>query len=468
MTALFFDLETSDRNTIGQIINYSFIEVDGSFAPRSELSGLIKISRLQLPSPDAILANRTDVERHQQDAVDREREAMRKIFEYIKGVIERTRGPVSLIGYNSNRFDIPYLRTSLIRNGFNPYFGGKLNGRDLLQLVRKLSACHPDFPRPNEPDEQGKARLSLTLQSVARAFGLLEGVQRHESREDVLLTIRVAEHCARIFGGDVRSFEAYEVSGITERGTIRWMRTPCYETDGTGRHISTPYALLDADHRSSLWINLERFAAGEGRASISWYGRSTGAFVVDRESPQVTPEQRELAQKALLEYSTLTLKNFFSASSCDIEQDIYRLDFDGIEALRAALWDRNTIPMSKLKEPREVRVLYLRHALAHYEWGSGKDEEVERKLRAYALYRYGGELQLVKQLPSPGEQIRSATHHDTWQALTSRIAALLSERNDGADQQLLRALMRFYESSDIARVARAEFDSGSAGVSAVS
>lgn len=48
--AIFYDLETTDREFVGQILNYSFILVDEQLNVVRELNGDIRISRLQLPS----------------------------------------------------------------------------------------------------------------------------------------------------------------------------------------------------------------------------------------------------------------------------------------------------------------------------------------------------------------------------------------------------------------------------------
>ena len=212
MYAVFYDLETTSKNTIGQILNYSFILVDDEMKPIGELSGLVKMSRLQLPEPGAILANRTDVVEHQKVAVDNEPTAMKKIEQFISKCIQTAQGAIAFVGYNSSRFDLGYLRTSFIRNGINPYFKGLLSSRDLLHAVQKAYLTSAEFRDAVQKQCRGEKRLSLSLQTVSHALGLLEGVQAHESREDVLLTIRLAvwlkEHCTI----DVRSYEAYEAA----------------------------------------------------------------------------------------------------------------------------------------------------------------------------------------------------------------------------------------------------------------
>jgi exonuclease I len=137
MFAVYYDLETSDKHAVGQILNYCFILVDDQLSLLDELSGLVRISRLQLPDPGAILANRTDVLAHQKRAHECEAEALGRIRCFIERCAQRASGNVALVGYNSSRFDLGYLRTSFIRNGQDPFFGGKTLARDLLHGVHK-------------------------------------------------------------------------------------------------------------------------------------------------------------------------------------------------------------------------------------------------------------------------------------------------------------------------------------------
>jgi hypothetical protein len=76
-------------------------------------------------------------------------------------------------------------------------------------------------------------------------------------------------------------------------------------------------------------------------------------------------------------------------------------------------------------------------------------------LRQYALYRYGGELQLVRNLSKKDEESDSDYHpllSDMVLRLTqSREAAAINHNVD--DQRLLDSLERYIRESDIARVA---------------
>ena len=128
MISIFFDLETSTTEPIGQILNYSFIATDDKFEIIDECSDSVKISPLELPVADAILANRIDVIEHQKHNYLNETLSMKKIFDFFTKMIEKNKGEkIVLIGYNSLKFDVPYLRTSMIRNGLSPYFRGKIN-----------------------------------------------------------------------------------------------------------------------------------------------------------------------------------------------------------------------------------------------------------------------------------------------------------------------------------------------------
>ena len=169
MRYVIFDLETSDLNCVGQILNFAFVEVDENFNLKSSLRDKIKICPMQLPMPEAILSNRIDVIEHQKEATETEFSAMCKIYNYIESLCEYE--PVRLIGYNSNSFDIHYLRTSLIRNGFNPYFGGQLTYGDLLHAVNRLAVSNDEFLSKLKRKDNGKP--SMSLEPVCRAMGLM-------------------------------------------------------------------------------------------------------------------------------------------------------------------------------------------------------------------------------------------------------------------------------------------------------
>lgn len=457
--AIFYDLETSDQNPIGQILNFSFICVDKDFKIVDEFSDDILISRLQLPSPQAILANRVDVLEHQKTAKLSEKMAALKIAQFIDKQIGMY-GRASLIGYNSSKFDLPFLRTTLIRNGINPYFFGKLNYRDLLLLSRKLSVSVKDFPR-----FAGKTndRISLSLETLTNYFGLLEGKQVHSSREDVMITIELAKLYKEKFGFDVRTYEAYEANTLhasARQGKVYRQYFPNYDlaavSGTTAFNVEAACTLLDADHKYSLWIDLERYVQGMGRKSISWYSQQTSSFFTDKKELD-SLELRETAKKALQEFKSINLKNYFGKSTCDIEQDIYRLDISMINNLNDVIWqsDKNG---SKSRFTKEAKIIHLRHELANYAWGNKSDKAVEDMLRQYGTYRYGGKMPINKFKDTDQDGMEMGdTYHIGLKELFQ--AAESPECNSNADdKRLMQSLKQFYLNSDIYRICSQELE----------
>ncbi len=456
MSAIFYDLETTDKIFVGQILNYAFIEVDDNYNIRSELCGLVRVGRLQLPSPEAILANRVDIQEHQAVAEDDERTAILKIWDYLADIGRNSRGPVKLIGYNSAKFDLPFLRTSMIRMGLNPYFENRITNGDLLWASRKLAASVLGFPRT--PLQSGESsRLSLSLENLSHAFDILEGAQSHESKADVILTIKLAKIYRDKYGLDIQKYSGYEVPDTTKRGDILFELNPAYALE-EGGPIGTlnPKVLVYNDHRNALWGSIEKFRAGKGRECISWYGKSASSFFVPSLPPVITEEDRADALRLLSEFEGLTVKNYFSKSICDIELDIYRLDFADIEALRLAIWERDQSALKALKTDT-ARLLFDRHRMSYYPWGKGHDEVMEKALKEYALYRYGGRM-LINKFHSEDsfeKGIFSPHYHDTYTELLERLTQREREGGDG-DSKLMSSLMKFYENSDIIRVAGPE------------
>ena len=464
MFSVFYDLETSDKNPIGQILNYCFILVDESFSVIDELSGSVRLSRLQLPDCGAILANRINVVDLQNSVEDSEPEALSKIVCFLGGCIERAKSAVSLIGYNSSRFDLNFLRTSLIRNGFNPYFGGKLPGRDLLHAVQKAYLTFAPFRERVQAQRQGEPRLSLSLETVAHALGLLSGVQAHESREDVLLTIKLAAWLKENAGVDVTSLDAYEglkLHSTARSGSVYLVSEPQYDLLEDSYVCLKPVTLLDADKRSALWVDLQRYSEHPTPSAVFWRSAAKHAFFTTGHAKEDS-YLKGLARGALEQFRGVTLGNFFNKSTCDIEMDIYRLDFDGVDALREAISSHSKGPLEALKRGVEdAKVLWIRHQLA-LPGGNIQDERFASMLRRYALHRYGGKLQLAKSIEGEG---RPEEFHPTYSTLLKNLSqardaayatSSLPDSRSSEDIALLNALENYYKASDLIAVAGAE------------
>lgn len=449
MSIIFFDLETSDREFCGQILNFSFIRTNNQFEIEDELNGDIALSVLQIPTPGALLTNRVRILDHQKSSFQREPEAMLSIARFIAESIEVSKDSVFLCGYNSARFDLPYLRTSLIRNGINPYFSGKLKYSDVLHLVRKAYLCNEDFPRSAEVEKTENTRLSLSLETVTKAFGLLNGAQSHHSRADVIITIDLCRELFLRYQLHPATFNSYEPEPGCQAVVAM---LPNYDmAANNSRYIERSLGLLSETYRGSLWVDLERYSAGEGRASISWYNKNGGLLLIhSQQSP--SDELVRLMEQVKIEFPKLTPDNFFARSTCDIEQDIYRLDMQKIATLGQIIWDNQRTLLESIKD-KDLQDLISRYWLAY---GLSPDRRGERwglKLALYSRHRYGkGSFQLSKSLPSePDPEKLALCYHPSLKQIQNLIDELLISRPTQEDQEILCQLKNYIENSEINR-----------------
>ncbi|MBX7137543.1 MAG: hypothetical protein K1X83_06115 [Oligoflexia bacterium] len=453
MISIFYDLETSERHTLGQILNYCFIAVDSEYREIARCVGDVRISVLQLPSPSAILANRVNVFEHQARARDSEREAALKILEFIDSQRNGGRNTVQLVGFNSNKFDFNFLRVTLIRNGLSQFMGWKLQHRDLLHLARKLYCQEPSFPRELCHGGAGGEELSLRLETLTQGFALLAGPQAHFSSDDVELTIALAKHFKERFGADLLTFESYEAEPAearAERGEIVYRIEPNYADPTKGPAVLRPMGLINASSKYALWVDLERFAVSRNREAISWFTKGVAQFQLAAEAPAGAEDLKELLREAKKEFKNLTVNNFFGVSDADIEVDIFRLSMGARAALGSAIWapQPGAKPPSRSKDEAEI---LRRYKIANQRWDDTVNPQAEKHLRAYALYRYGGKCKVSKyEVPGKGYEMQPS--------LTELLQQLrdLEQNGNEADRALLRDLRKFYYESFVYRLAGAE------------
>lgn len=438
MKYVFFDLETSDLNPVGQILNYAFVEVDEDWNTISSLCGDIKISPLQLPVPEAILSNKIDVLRHQKESKDCELAAMTKIHKYIEHLCEYD--SVRLMGYNSNSFDVHYLRTSLIRNGFNPYFGGQLVYGDVLHLVNKLSVSNDAFLSILSKKDSGKP--SLSLESVSKAVSIIpkDETQKHESLYDVNLTIKLAKKLNELYSIDIREYQSYEI-------TKRYTEFDAIEVypyfDENGNKVSEEkcyYTIHDHNKSSALWINLKKFESGLEKDSILWCNKNTSQLFIKRFIRNEQLRSRcDAARQAL---SHITLENFWPDKFCDIEQSIYTLPINEIRTLSQAIHSKDLFLLKENKN-KFSNVLYLRFLCNNVE-----SDEVDKIATKYIDYRYGGKMRLDKKELNSPEKL----YHPTYDELLQRVEKYYSESGN----PLMQSLKEFYLNSKISKVCKNE------------
>lgn len=438
MKSIFFDLETTDLNPVGQILNYAFVEVDEDWNMRSCLRGKIKLSRLQLPNPGAICATNTDVFEHNKTADETESVAMVKIQKYISDIVEWE--DTRLIGFNSNRFDVPYLRTSMIRNGLNPYFGGSIKYGDLLHVVRRLACDNPKFVEILAKKENGEP--SFKLESVAKSLGLLQEEQKHESLFDVMLTIKVAKHIHENYGVDVREYSSYEVS----KNNFDVIKVFPFK-DESGNLVSGEHCymtLLEQNKTQALWINLKKYEEGLGKGAVSWYNKNTSAlFVQEFVKDSNLAKASDIARHNL---SHVNLSNFFGPKNCDVEQFIFMMPISEIGALYEAVWMKDVTTLKSMKSKYGSQ-LYLR-----YLSNEAPIDDVASQIKEYAIYRYGGKMKLSKEnfdsKYEPG--VYDEDFHPTYNELIEQIDEL--SKND-KHKHSMSQLKRYYETSIISSLA---------------
>lgn len=447
MALIFYDLETSDKDPCGQILNYSFIRTNNDFEIVDELTGDINLSVLQIPSPEALLTNRVRIKDHQAKSFPSEPESMQRIANFISNSIVVAKEQVFLLGYNSARFDLPFLRTSFIRNGVNPYFSGKIKYCDLLHLVKKAYLCQPDFPfSQNKLDPK---KLSLSLESVSKAFGLLEVDQSHHSREDVLLTIKLAKRLNDTYKLHPSSFNSYEAKKGDE---IIAVCTPNYDRESENSDSTTQktLGLLNESHRAALWLDIAKYSEGKGREAVYWYNKN-GGQLTRTEGQMDLASSKPILDSAKLEFSNLTTENFFPKSSCDIDQDIYRLDMQKIGVLGQIIWNNDRKNLDQIKD-KDLQALVLRYWLAYGMRHESRGEKWKAKLEQYANYRYTEKsFQLVKVLGEPSQdadKINNAYHRSLGE-IESSLEALLRERTDKEDQEILLQLKDYISTSEM-------------------
>jgi hypothetical protein len=445
MRSIFFDLETTDLLYVGQILNYCFIETNEEGKALSELSGKIKINPTQLPTPRAILANKVDVLAHQNTSED-ERSSLQRIHSYIWSIVEKH--PTVLVGYNSNRFDVPFLRTSMIRNGLNPYFNKNLNYCDVFYMAQKVSLIDRNFYDSLHQHD------NMTLESVAKSLGLLEGKQLHESSFDVRLTIKVAQEFKKRYNMNWSDFDCYEPrKSLVLRTRPKFLRV--YEREEESHNDTSPMVLLVEKSTQALWIDLLEYQklidAGEipDKRCVFWYNTRTSPFFVDNNVANQLDEWKDIAKNALKDLSDINLDNFFPPKNCDIEQFIYLLDFDGITSLNNSIWNRSRQAMESRADKHEIE-LYIRHKI------NEQPDKYLEQLKEYAEYRYGGKLKIDKTdtITEPIDGVFNPAFHPTLGELYRDIDNLLADKTtDKDDRELLNKLKQFYDHSYIMKVA---------------
>ncbi len=350
MVFVFYDTETSSRDLLGQILSYAFIVTDETLTPIEECCGTIRLSRTQLPDIEAILVNKINITELQIHG-DPEYLAAKRIHNFLSEQIENY-GKATLIGFNSNSFDLSFLRNLLIFHGLNPYFEGKLSNLDVLHMAKALAFQNPDtFPWILSENEDGNPYYAFKLEFLAKAFGVLQNTQSHDAKEDVELTINLVKAFQEKFNFSLAAFKP--VTGLSSdlyQGTSKIGKIKELEystTNGTPKKYIYRYVVpVFLNPKNALFIYLDTYQTlGENEPVLSClkYVNANKHFFqieplnVDEEAlweftAQTAGEDPRLANlHSLTDYFELTKKDW------DIAYQIHEMGFERIDTLRLYL-----------------------------------------------------------------------------------------------------------------------------------
>lgn len=456
MIYVFYDFETSSKELIGQILSYAFVVTDSSFEIVNHLEGLIKLNKTQCPDVDAILTNKLDVLSLQKFG-DTEYSAANTIYNFLNKLIQ-DHETVTLVGFNSNQFDLSFLRTLLIKNGFNPYFKGKLHNKDILHWTQYLAFYNEtEFPWIQQ-ERNGTPYYSFKLEDLCEASNLLDGPQSHNALEDVLLTIKLVKYFESKFNDKLFEFKPFVIPNEIkiEPETILKQRLRHYPDQNTylKKYIYSYFLPLSTSGKTQLYINLSKLKDtplkdlnNEKKLNyIQYKNVNKHFFITEAPSQEETQEFSELISQCLDDsffksfinntnyYFKLTKKNW------DIEYQIHELGFTHIESLHNLinnfLKSENTY-LSQLKTLTENRK-------------TQKDNYLIQLFNRFYLNNHSNpELSLLKRYLSPkyitGTLYRNPEDISLFKDQFSYLKDKLETIDSDQDLEILLSLKKYYE-----------------------
>lgn len=431
MNSIFYDLETSGLNFVNQILTGYFALVDSEWNIVDDFDVKIRISRTQLPEPSAILVNRIDVLQHQKETSVREVDAIYQISEFLGENM-----PCNLIGYNNWKFDWPFLRTSILRNGLNPYFYGKLGHKDILSVVHKLYCVNQEFRTGLRAAMEGSDHM-FRFEDVYKFATGSDYIQDHTAKGDVQHEIKLAKCLQQKWSIDVREFAAYEPT-VTYREIGNYKVTKRFYINPETKQVEPRnMILLDDDTKNqAIWLDAKEWEKTKDvEKSTRYFNKKTSSFFIAGPGKEVDPRKcREL-------FGDMNLKSFFKPKDVDIEQQIVIIGFNAIDILHEAIWNCDTTRLDAINDSL-LTDLYHRNLIAN-----SCDPAYDNFFLDYVQCRYNGGMLLEKFDKDTGEIV--VTTHPTYDDLVSEIKKLTGECDENVT--LLNNLYNFYQDSDVNR-----------------
>lgn len=352
-TLIFYDFETSSRELLGQIMSYAFIVTDARLNPKEILTGKTKLNRTQLPDIDAILTNKIDIDDLQKNG-ETEFETAEKIYGFLAKHTSAP-SPVILAGFNSNQFDIGFLRNLLIKYGLNPYFGGRLINKDVMHFAQFAAFQNTEeFPWVLHRDEKS-SYYSFKLQDLAQSFGILSGTQSHDAKEDVELTIMLTSILEQMSGQIFTEFQACQFSfkyDIPDQAIIRQKTRDFVGPDDDPKKFTYTYwKKVLTGKKEIVALNVNKadekmnegtFETSEDKLSCLKYVNPNKQFFIGEPT---TSEERASFEAVIHTtnndpfFNSLSLSAYFELikKDWDIEYQIHAMGFERIDTLRALI-----------------------------------------------------------------------------------------------------------------------------------
>jgi exodeoxyribonuclease-1 len=187
---VFYDIETTGINiAYDQILQFGAILADDNLIEIDRFEIRCRLLPWVVPAPKALLVTQTPVSRLTDPWLP-------NFFEMMRTIAERlvSWGPATFIGYNSMRFDEPFMQRAFWQTLLPPYLtvtGG--NARlDLLPLIRAAAYFRPGLLNTPLREDGG---TSFRLDGLASANGFNEH-RAHDAMGDVEATLFLARFIA--------------------------------------------------------------------------------------------------------------------------------------------------------------------------------------------------------------------------------------------------------------------------------
>ncbi len=341
MCYVFYDFETSGTDLLDQILAFAFVQTTETYHPQETLTGLVKLTALQWPHPQAIVTNKLSIEILQNTGIH-EWEAAEKIHRFLQKLID-THTRIALIGYNSAHFDWEFLKSLFIRYGLSPYFMGKIFHVDLLYMVRHSYFQHHDtFDLPRHISSLGHTYVSMTLESVSKSLQILNEAQTHDALEDVQLCIQLAQTIEAKWQISPQAHRSHNLSDcvpwrIYRQKVLHFADTP---------EILQPYVWkywvpIAQEKNGGLALDLQRWTENgysSPRDALKYTNQTRHDFWLEEVPENEIPDTvREAYRSAIStpELLTMTMALYFETPlPWDIAYQLHALGFKRIDTLR--------------------------------------------------------------------------------------------------------------------------------------